>query len=73
LWRNERQELPLKLVIYADEEGKTFVAYDSFVSLLAQYQREEINQVAQVVAQKLEALTTEASLHVFREKDRASG
>jgi hypothetical protein len=32
------------------------VAYDHFVSLLAQYQREEITQVAQMVEQKLEAL-----------------
>jgi uncharacterized protein (DUF302 family) len=52
---------PLKVVIYADEEGKTFVAYDSFTSLLAQYQREEINQVAQVVAQELEALVAEVT------------
>ena len=47
---------PLKLVIYEDEEPRTFVAYDSFVSLLAQYQREEIAHVAQLVEQKLEAL-----------------
>ena len=47
---------PLKLVISADEEGKTFVAYDSFVSLLAPYQREKINQIARLVEQKLEAL-----------------
>ncbi len=39
-----------------DEAGNTFVAYDNVVSLLAQYQREEITQVAQVVEQKLEAL-----------------
>jgi uncharacterized protein (DUF302 family) len=50
---------PLRLVVYEDEEGKTFAAYDSFVSLLAQYQREEITQVAQVVEQKLEALVAE--------------
>ncbi len=31
-------------------------AYDNFVSLFAQYQREEITQVAQIVEQKLEAL-----------------
>jgi uncharacterized protein (DUF302 family) len=47
---------PLKVVIYEDEEGRTFVAYDGFVSLLAQYRREEITQVARVVEQKLEAL-----------------
>ena len=47
---------PLKVVVYEDEEGRTSVAYDSFVSLLAQYQREEINQIARHVEQKLEAL-----------------
>jgi uncharacterized protein (DUF302 family) len=52
---------PLKLVVYDDEEGKTFVAYDSFVSLLSQYQREEITQVAQIVEQKLEALVAEVT------------
>ena len=50
---------PLRLVVYEDEQGKTFIAYDSFVSLLAQYQREEITQVARVVEQKLEALVAE--------------
>jgi len=32
------------------------VAYNNFVSLLAQYQREDITQVAQVVEHKLAAL-----------------
>jgi len=49
---------PLRFVVYQDETGKTFVAYDHFVSLLAQYQCEEITQVAQIVEQKLEALLT---------------
>jgi uncharacterized protein (DUF302 family) len=52
---------PLRLVVYEDEEGKTFAAYDSFLSLLAQYQREEITQVARVVEQKLEALVAEVT------------
>jgi len=49
---------PPRFVVYQDEAGKTFVAYDRFVSLLAQYQREEITRVAQIVEQKLEALLT---------------
>ena len=49
---------PLHFVVYQDEAGKTFVAYDRFASLLAQYQREEITRVAQIVEQKLEALLT---------------
>jgi uncharacterized protein (DUF302 family) len=49
---------PLHVVVYEDGAGKTFVAYDNFVSLLAQYQREEVTRVAQLVEQKLEALLT---------------
>ncbi len=52
---------PLRLVVYEDEQGKTFIAYDSFVSLLAQYQREEIAQVARLVEQKLESLVAEVT------------
>jgi uncharacterized protein (DUF302 family) len=52
---------PLHFVVYEDEAGNTFVAYDHFVSLLAQYNREEITQVAQVVEQKLEDLLTEVT------------
>lgn len=47
---------PLHFVVYQDEAGKTFVAYDRFASLFAQYQREEITRVAQIVEQKLEEL-----------------
>lgn len=52
---------PLRLVVYEDEAGKTFVAYDSFISLLMQYQREEITRVAQLVEHKLEALVAEVT------------
>jgi uncharacterized protein (DUF302 family) len=58
---------PLKFVVYQNEEGSTFVAYDSFVSLLAQYQSEEINQIAQLVGQKLETLVAEVT------KERIAG
>ena len=50
---------PLRVVVYEDDEGKTFVAYDSFTSQLAQYQREEITQVARLVEHRLEALVAE--------------
>jgi uncharacterized protein (DUF302 family) len=52
---------PPKLVVYEDKESRTFVAFDSFTSLLVQYQQEEITQVAQLVEQKLEALVTEVT------------
>jgi uncharacterized protein (DUF302 family) len=52
---------PPKLVVYEDKESRTFVAFDSFTSLLVQYQQEEITQVAQLVEQKLEALVAEVT------------
>jgi len=52
---------PLKLVVYEDEDGRTFVAYDNFVSLLVQYQSEQVSRVAQIVEQKLEALVAEVT------------
>lgn len=52
---------PLRLVVYEDEEGRAFVAYDGFVSQLAQYQSEAITSVAQLVEHKLEALVAEVT------------
>lgn len=52
---------PLRFVVYEDEAHNTFVAYDNFVSLLAQYQRAEIIKVAQMVEQKLETLIAEVT------------
>jgi uncharacterized protein (DUF302 family) len=52
---------PLRLVVYENEDGRTFVAYDNFVSLLVQYQREEVTRVAQIVEQKLETLVAEVT------------
>jgi len=52
---------PLRLAVYEEEEGRTFVAYDRFSSLLAQYQRAEITPIAQLVEQKLEALVAEVT------------
>ncbi|HEY4387366.1 MAG TPA: DUF302 domain-containing protein [Ktedonobacteraceae bacterium] len=52
---------PLRLVVYENEADNTFVAYDNFVSLLAQYHHEEITRVAQIVEQKLEALLAEVT------------
>jgi uncharacterized protein (DUF302 family) len=52
---------PLKIVVYQDEEGRTFVAYDNFASLLAQYKNEEIDRAAQQVEQKLKALVADVT------------
>ena len=52
---------PLRLAVYEGDPGKTFVAYDRFSSLLAQYQHPEITRISRSVEQKLEALVTEAT------------
>ena len=52
---------PLRLAVYEGEQGRTFVAYDRFSSLLSQYNRPEVTQIAQLVEQKLEALVAEAT------------
>jgi len=52
---------PLRIVVYATEEGDTFVAYDRFTSFIAQYQREEMAKVARVVERELDALIAAAS------------
>lgn len=52
---------PLRFVVYQDEAGQTFVAYDNLVSHVAQYQHEGITEVAQVVQHKLRTLLTEVT------------
>jgi uncharacterized protein (DUF302 family) len=52
---------PLRFAVYVDEAGQTFVAYDNFASQLGQYQREEINRVAQEVQDKLRTLLMEVT------------
>ena len=52
---------PLRLAVYEGQQGATFVAYDSFSSLLSQYHRPGIAAVAQLVEQKLESLVGEAT------------
>jgi uncharacterized protein (DUF302 family) len=52
---------PLRLAVYEGEQGKTFIAYDRFSSLLSQYERVEIGPIAKLVEQKLEQLVAEAA------------
>jgi uncharacterized protein (DUF302 family) len=52
---------PLRLAVYEGEQGKTFIAYDRFSSLLAQYQQPEVTRVAQHVEEKLEELVAQAA------------
>jgi hypothetical protein len=50
-----------RTAVYEGEQGKTFIAYDGFSSLLSQYNRVEIAPIAKLVEQKLEELVAEAT------------
>ena len=52
---------PLRFVVYQDEAGQTFVAYDNLVSQVTQYQHEGITEVAQGVQHNLRTLLMEVT------------
>ena len=47
---------PPRVLVYEDYTGHTFVAYDHLVSLVRQYENEQVINVAQLVDQKLDEL-----------------
>jgi uncharacterized protein (DUF302 family) len=51
---------PARLLIYEDEDGKTCVEYDKLSSLLGQFGKANVTEVAAMVDRKLEQLVTEA-------------
>jgi uncharacterized protein (DUF302 family) len=53
--------VPLRVFVYADESGKTFVSYDRPSALLGQFQNEKIDMVAQTLDQKLDGLANMAA------------
>ena len=53
--------IPLRVFVYADASGKTFVSYDRPSTLLAQFQSEKIGMVAQMLDQKLDGLANMAA------------
>ena len=53
--------VPLRVFVYADASGKTFVSYDRPSALLGQFQNEKIGMVAQMLDQKLEGLANMAA------------
>jgi len=53
--------VPLRVFVYSDEKGKTFIAYDKPSSLLSQYRNDKIAMVAQMLDQKLHDLVTMAA------------
>jgi uncharacterized protein (DUF302 family) len=48
--------MPLRVYVYEDKDGKTYVSYDKPSSLLAQFDNAEINQTAAMLDQKLDGL-----------------
>ena len=53
--------VPLRVFVYTDESGKTFVSYDRPSALLAQFKNEKIVMVAQMLDQKLDGLANMAA------------
>jgi len=53
--------VPLRVFVYADASGKTFVSYDRPSSLLSQFQNEKISMVSQMLDQKLDGLANMAA------------
>ena len=48
--------VPLRVFVYEDKDGKTYVSYDKPSELLAPLNNQEINQTAQMLDHKLESL-----------------
>ena len=53
--------VPLRVFVYADASGRTFVSYDRPSALLGQFQNEKIGMVAQMLDQKLDGLANMAA------------
>ena len=53
--------VPLRVFVYADASGKTFVSYDRPSAILAQFKNEKIGMVAQMLDQKLDGLANMAA------------
>lgn len=53
--------IPLRLFVYADGSGHTFIAYDRPSSLLGQFSSEKIGMVAKMLDEKVEGLANMAA------------
>lgn len=53
--------VPLRVFVYADASGKTFVSYDRPSTLLGQFQNSKIGMVAEMLDQKLDGLANMAA------------
>ncbi|HEY3383517.1 MAG TPA: DUF302 domain-containing protein [Vicinamibacterales bacterium] len=53
--------IPLRVFVFADANGRTFVEYDKPSSLLGQYKNDKVAMVADMLDKKLEGLATMAA------------
>lgn len=53
--------VPLRLAVYSDAKGKTFVEYDKPSSLLGQFQNEKIGMVGKMLDEKIGGLAQMAA------------
>jgi uncharacterized protein (DUF302 family) len=53
--------VPLRIFVYNDANGKTFVAYDKPSSVLSQFDNAEVGMVAQMLDEKLDGLASMAA------------
>jgi len=53
--------VPLRVFVYEDTDGKTFVSYDKPSSLLKQFNDKQIDMVASMLDQKIEGLVQMAT------------
>jgi uncharacterized protein (DUF302 family) len=52
--------VPVRVFVYSDASGKTYVSYDKPSTLLSQFQNSKVNVVAEMLDQKLEGLANMA-------------
>ena len=53
--------VPLRIFVYNDANGKTFVAYDKPSSVLSQFDNAEVGMVAKMLDEKLDGLASMAA------------
>lgn len=53
--------VPLRISVYEDTDGKTYVEFDKPSALLAQFKNEKVGMIAQMLDQKIEGLATMAA------------
>lgn len=54
--------VPLRIFVYNDASGKTFIAYDKPSSLLSQFDSKEISMVGKMLDEKLSGLASMAAM-----------